>query len=77
MEGGRTESSFSAFLMLLCAIVFPVTRYLITTRVCEQVWLLRLKWDYFVHADALQLRSKSLLLFITSAIAVIACVVEE
>lgn len=59
MECRRIESSFSALLMLLDEVVFPITRYLITTRVCEQLWLLRSKWDYFVLADALQPRPRS------------------
>lgn len=60
VECGRIESSFSALLMLLHEVVFPITRYLITTCVFEQLWLLRSKWDYFVLADALQPRPRTL-----------------
>lgn len=48
------------FPMLLCEIASPVTRCLIGINIYKQVWLLRWKCNYSVHADTLQLRAKSL-----------------
>lgn len=48
------------FPMLLCEITSPVTRCLIGVNIYKQVWLLRLKCNYSIHAGALQLGAKSL-----------------
>lgn len=63
------------FLKLLCEIAFSIIGCPITVHIYKQVWLLRLKCNYFIHAGALQLRGKSLSFIANTVVAV--CVVEE